>query len=217
MSSTKKNLGKKKNNETSSTQTTQNKKSKSSSTKQSSREKAKSGSNHDHDNIFQEFDFPQTYNEDPIIMINVINLFKHLKKDQFVKQLLPYLDEEKIKDYVHKSDKLSEKSSNVDKVLNILQKECNVTHHKESKYATNFWMVKNIPILYQIPISRKNRNTKVVCIYNSYLFDATKKKPQKLNSSTFWTFCDEHGDTPLKTYYELSFSSNESSKKNDAM
>ena len=78
-------------------------------------------------------------------------------------------------------------------------------------------MVKNIPILYQIPISRKNSNTKVVCIYNSYLFDATKKKPQKLNSSTFWTFCDEHGDTPLKTYYELSFSSNESSKKNDAM
>ena len=150
-------------------------------------------------------------------MINVINLFKHLEKHHFVTQLLPYLDEEKIKDYVNKSDKLSEKSSNVDKVLNILQKECNVTHHKQSKYATNFWMVKNTPILYQIPISRKNSNTKVVCIYNSYLFDASQKKPQKLISSTFRTFCDEHGDTPLKTYYELSFSSNESSKKNDAM
>ena len=112
-------------------------------------------------------------------MINVINLFQHLGKQHFVTQLLPYLDEEKIKDYVNKSDKLSEKSRNVDKVLNILQKECNVTYNEQSQYRTNFWMIKNIQILYRIPISRKNSNTKVVCIYNSYLFDASQKKPQK--------------------------------------
>ena len=217
MSSTKKNPAKKKNNETSSTRTTQNKRSKSSSKKQSSREKAISGSNHDHEDIFKDFDYAQTHNEDPIIMINVINLFKHLEKHHFVTQLLPYLDEEKIKDYVNKSDKLSEKSSNVDKVLNILQKECNVTYNKHSQYRTNFWMIRDIPILYQIPISRKSGKTKVVCIYNSYLFDAIEEKPQKLDSSTFWTFCDTHNDSPLKTYYELSFNSKESSKKIDAM
>ena len=216
-SSTRKNQAKKKNNETSSTRTTQNKKSKSSSKKQSSREKAISGSNHDHEDIFKEFDFAQTHNEDPIIMINVINLFKHLEKHHFVTQLLPYLDEEKIKDYVHKSDKLSEKSSNVDKVLNILQKECNVTYKEQSNYRTDFWMIKNIPILYQSFISRKSGKTKVVCFHNSYLFDATEKKPQKLHSSSFWRFFDTHNDSSLKTYYEISFNSKESSKETDAM
>ena len=78
-------------------------------------------------------------------------------------------------------------------------------------------MIRDIPILYQIPISRKSGKTKVVCIYNSYLFDAIEEKPQKLDSSTFWTFCDTHNDSPLKTYYELSFNSKESSKETDAI
>ena len=143
-------------------------------------------------------------------MINVINLFKHLGKQHFVTRLLPYLNKDTIKDYVNKSDKLSEKSSNVDKVLNILEKECNVTYKEQSNYRTNFWMIKNIPILYQSCISRKSGKTKVVCFHNSYLFDATEKKPQKLHSSSFWRFCDTHNDSSLKTYYELSFNSKES-------
>ena len=57
-------------------------------------------SNHDQQIILNEFQYLQEKYEAPCLLINMVNLFDHMGKHNFVKQLVPFLNKKQIHDYV---------------------------------------------------------------------------------------------------------------------
>ena len=108
--------------------------------------------------------------------INVVNLLQYMGDSDSVNKLVPYLIKQTMYEHVKKLVNVSEFFA----VRNILDDQCGyITQYLATSNMNFVVKQRNFPILYETP------DKKIICIYQSQIFDATQHKTQTATIEAF--------------------------------